>query len=244
MKRNVKSAIRPLLLCFGEVCAYISRFTGNLAASSLFYAQWRLATPEWFDGRISQLAPGKWGNDLHHIVYANVLEVIPLGGRVLDICSGDAFIPYYIYSRRADQIVCVDYDPNAAKHAARYHSKASIQYRHGSILEFEWEAEWFDVVVIRGAIEHFTQEQQQQIFSLAKRVLKPGGYFCGDTPANAQTEVRLLESHEYEWVDEAQMRQELSHVFSDVETQAYVNREPIDGSTLRTSLIWRCRKSA
>jgi SAM-dependent methyltransferase len=244
MKKLVKSVVRPVLLRFGEVCACISRFAGNWAASSLFYAQWRLATPEWFDGRISQLAPGKWGNDLHHIVYSNVLEVIPLGGRVLDICSGDAFIPYYIYSRRADQIVCVDYDLNASIHAARYHSKPGIQYHHGSIFDFKWEDGWFDVVVIRGAIEHFTQEQQQQIFSLAKRVLKTGGYFCGDTPANAQAEDRLLESHEYEWADEAQMRQELSHVFSDIETQVYVSREPIDGKTLRTSLIWRCWKSA
>jgi SAM-dependent methyltransferase len=242
MKKLIKSIARPLILFFGEICTRISRLTGDWAASSLFFAQWRLATPEWFDGRLSQLSPGKWGNDLHHIVYSNVLEVIPLGGRVLDICSGDAFIPYHIYSRRADQIVCVDYDPNAARHAIRYHSKPGIQYQHRSIFDFQWEDGWFDVVVIRGAIEHFTQQQQQEIFKLAKRFLKPGGYFCGDTPANAAANDRLLDSHEYEWRDEAQMREELSHVFSDIHTQVYVSREPIDHSTLRTSLIWRCRK--
>jgi SAM-dependent methyltransferase len=242
MKTLIKSFIRPVILCFGEICACISRLAGNWAASSLFYAQWRLATPEWFDGRLSQLSPSRWGNDLHHIVYSNVLEVIPIGGRVLDICSGDAFIPYYIYSRRADKIVCVDYDPDAAKHAMRHHIKPGIQYLHRSIFDFQWEEEWFDVVVVRGAIEHFTQEQQQQIFALAKRLLKPGGYFCGDTPANPAANDRLLDSHEYEWRDEAQMRDELSHVFSDIRTRVYVSREPIDGSTLRTSLIWRCRK--
>jgi SAM-dependent methyltransferase len=242
MKNFIKSIVRPLILWFGELCASISRLAGDCAATSLFYAQWRLATPEWFDGRLSQLSPRKWGNDLHHIVYSNVLSVVPLGGRVLDICSGDGFIPYYIYSRRADQIICVDYDPNAAKHAMRHHSKSGIEYQHHSIFEFQWEDGWFDVVVIRGAIEHFTQQQQQAIFSLAKRVLKPGGYFCGDTPANEAANDRLLVSHEYEWRDEVQMRDELSHVFSDIQTQVYVSREPIDGSTLRTSLIWRCRK--
>lgn len=242
MKKLIKSMGRPVILGFGELCASVSRLSGRWAAASLFFAQWRLATPEWFDGRLSQLSPERWGNDLHHVVYSNVLEVIPVGGRVLDICSGDAFIPYYIYSRRADQIVCVDYDPEAARHAQRYHSKPSIQYLHRSIFDLQWEDEWFDVVVIRGAIEHFTQKQQQQIFALAKRLLKPGGYFCGDTPANPATNDRLLDSHEYEWRDEAQMRDELSHVFSDVQTQVYESREPIDGSTLRTSLIWRCKK--
>ena len=130
MKKLLKSIIRPLILYFGEVSAGIPRRTGSWAASSLFYAQWRLATPEWFDGRLSQLSPVRWGNDLHHIVYSNVLEVIPIGGRVLDICSGDAFIPYHIYSRRADQIVCVDYDPNAANHAKYHHAKPEIQYFH------------------------------------------------------------------------------------------------------------------
>jgi SAM-dependent methyltransferase len=242
MKKLIKYILRPLILSFGEFCAYISRLSGDWAASSLFFAQWRLAMPEWFDGRLSQLSPVKWGNDLHHIVYSNVLEVLPIGGRVLDICSGDAFIPYYVYSRRADQIVCVDYDFNAASHAKRHHSKPGIQYLHQSIFDFEWESDWFDVVIVRGAIEHFTQEQQQQIFALAKRLLKPSGYFCGDTPANPKTNDRLLDSHEYEWRDEDQMREELSHVFSDVQTQVYVSREPIDGDTLRTSLIWRCRK--
>jgi SAM-dependent methyltransferase len=244
MKALAKTLIRMCCLLFGDFLAWISRATGKLAASSLFFAQWRLSTPEWFDGRLTLLSPKRWGNDLHHIVYSNVLQVLPLGGRVLDICSGDAFIPYYIYSRRADQIVCVDYNSNAARHAMRYHSAPGIQYQHRSIFDFEGGGEpMFDVVVIRGAIEHFTQQQQQAIFSLAKRVLKPGGYFCGDTPANQKND-KLLESHEYEWRDEAQMREELSHVFDDIQTQVYVNREPVNGTTLRTSLIWRCRKQA
>lgn len=238
----IKRIVRPFVLFFGNVCAALSRYSGRMAAAALFFAQWRLNTPEWFDGRISWLDPENWGNDLHHIIYSNVLTVIPLGGRVLDICSGDASIPYYVYSRRADNIVCVDYDPTAAKQADRMHSGRGIKYFNCSIFDFEWEEQWFDVVVIRGAIEHFTREQQHEIFRLARSLLKPEGYFCGDTPANASDGDRLLESHEYEWRDEAQMRDELSQVFTNIDTQVYVSREPVDGSTLRTSLIWRCRK--
>ena len=230
------------MLSIGELGARISRLAGDNSAACLFYAQWRLATPEWFDGRLSQLSPVRWGNDLHHVVYSNVLEVLPIEGRVLDICSGDAFIPYYIYSRRAGEIICVDYDLNAANNAKRHHNKSNIKYLNQSIFDFKWDGDYFDVVVIRGAIEHFTQEQQQQIFLLAKNLLKPGGYFCGDTPANPETHSSLLESHEYEWRDESQMRNELSNVFADVQTKVYVSREPVDGVTLRTSLIWRCRK--
>lgn len=242
MKNFLKIFLRPLVLFFGEIFAYTSRTFGNWAASSLYYAQWSLATPEWFDGRLSQLSPIKWGNDLHHIIYSNVLEVMPLGARVLDFCSGDAFVPFYIYSQRAEQIVCVDYDASAASNAKRFHAKPNIHFLHRSIFDFQWDDNWFDVVVVRGAIEHFTQAQQQQIFALAKRLLKPGGYFCGDTPANSEADNRLLESHEYEWCNEAQMREELSQVFSNVETKVYVSREPVDRATLRTSLIWRCKK--
>ena len=242
MKKYIKRLVKFLALIFGEILARISQLTGSLAAFLLYLAQWRLSTPEWFDGRLTHLSPKKWSNDLHHIIYSNVLEVLPMGGRVLDICSGDAFIPCYVYSRRADQVVCIDYDPGAAAHARRHHLKRNIQYFHQSIFDFKWEDEWFDVVVIRGAIEHFTQQQQQAIFTFAKRVLKQGGYFCGDTPANKPNVDKLLDSHEYEWRDEAQMKEELSKVFSDVNTRVYVSREPADNKTLRTSLIWRCRK--
>lgn len=242
MKKIIKPVLRPTALFLGEGLAFISRVAGNLAARLLYFAQWRLAIPEWFDGRLTQLSPGKWGNDLHHVIYANVLEVLPVGGRLLDICSGDAFIPYNVYSLKAGQIVCVDYDANAAAHARKFHSKSNIKYLNRSIFEFDGQDNSFDVVVVRGAIEHFTQAQQQQIFSLAKRLLKPGGYFCGDTPANAVDGDKLLDSHEYEWRDEQQMRAELAPVFSEIETKVYLSREPADRTIFRTSLIWRCPK--
>lgn len=242
MKQSIKRLIKPATEFLAEILVTFARVSGRSAAFLLYFSQWRLATPEWFDGRLPQLSPARWNNDLNHIIYANVLDVLPMGGRLLDICSGDAFIPYYVYSLRADAIVCVDYDQSAADHAKRFHAKAGIKYFNKSIFDFQDEKDSFDVIVIRGAIEHFSQEKQQKIFFMAKSLLKPGGYFCGDTPAKNSMVDKLLESHEYEWRDESEMRQELEKVFEKIETKIYVSREPIDRVTLRTSLIWRCRK--
>jgi ubiquinone/menaquinone biosynthesis C-methylase UbiE len=178
------------------------------------------------------------------VVHENIVGVLPLGGTLLDLAGGDGFLPYYVYSRRAKQVVSVDYDASAHRHAVKHHSRPNIQYINGSILDLNLPPNSFDVVAIRGAIEHFSQEDQQKIFSMALRVLKPGGWFCGDTPANKAGADALLSSHEHEWEDEAQMRRELSLVFSDVHTKTYDTWERVRGDAVRHSLLWRCRKPA
>ena len=96
--------------------------------------------------------------------------------------------------------------------------------------------EYYDIVVIRGAIEHFSQENQLLIFNKVWKTLKTGGFFCGDTVANPNPNSSvLLEHHEHEWKDETQMREELELVFNVVETYTVSSRS-------RISLFWRCLK--
>ena len=246
MKSKIKKFItpfaKPFFLILGETFAYISKKSGAIGASLLFKGQWRFEEPEWFDKRISQLSPSKWGSNVDHVAYANVLNVLPNEGRILDLCTGNAFVPYYIYSKRASEVVCVDKDFDAAKNALRLYRKPNIKYFYDDIFNFKWNKNYFDVIVIRGAIEHFTRDEQQKIFKKAYDLLKAGGYFCGDTPAGHEGNDKLLSSHEYEWQDEVQMAEELSSVFENIDTKTFISKEAIDDKTLRNTLLWACRK--
>ena len=73
---------------------------------------------------------------------------------------------------------------------------------------------------------------------LVYNLLKPGGYFCGDTPAAHDGENKMLSSHEYEWRDEAQMTEELSSTFENIDTKTFISKKPID----RITLLWACKK--
>ncbi len=52
----------------------------------------------------------------------------------------------------------------------------------------------------------------------------------------------MLSSHEYEWRDEAQMAEELSSIFENIDTKTFISKEPIDRKTLRKTLLWSCKK--
>ena len=123
---------------------------------------------------------------------------------MLSLCCGDGFFEKHYYSKRCSAIIAVDKDPTALSYASRLHSAANIAFRNSDIFELNFADHTFDVIVMRSAIEHFTEEQQQSLFSSIKRWLKPGGWFLGDTPANADHDEshKLLEHHEHEWNSE------------------------------------------
>jgi SAM-dependent methyltransferase len=225
-------------LILGEYFAELTKHCGKIASDLLFKSRWGYTPPEWFDHRHHLLHPERWFNDFWTLLAHNVLHKLPLHGTVLDLCSGDGFYGYHFFRKRAKEIVCVEFDEEVHRQAQRLHHADNITYVCGDVLKYEAPDEHYDVVSIRGAIEHFSQENQQRIFELAKKSLKVGGWFVGDTPANPNKLVtKDLPSHENEWADELEMRKELVCAFDCVETQTY---ESVD----RTTLFWRCQKTA
>lgn len=219
----------------GERLAQLARAAGEAAYANLFHAQWGYGSPDWFDHRLHVFGPAAEWTDFWAMSADNVIGVLPLGGSVLSLCSGDAFYERWWYARRAAEVVCVDVNPACHRHYLRLHTAPNLTYHLADVLTFAAPASHYDVVVIRGAIEHFSQAQQQQIFQLAHAALVPGGWFCGDTPAARDTGGKMLDAHDFEWTGEAQARAELGCVFDHVETQALVSRE-------RTTIFWRARK--
>jgi len=226
----------------GEALYYISRQIGILSSQKLFASQWGFATPEWYDHRHSWLDPDKWNHDYVDSSVYNVLPRLPLGGTLLSLCCGDGFFEKHYYSKRCSSIVAVDRDSAALCYAKRLHSTDSIKYIYSDIFDLSLPEASFDVIVMRSAIEHFSEDQQNKLFLLIKNLLKPGGWFVGDTPANPSSDPshKLLEHHEHEWSSEFEMNVELSRSFGEVITSSLVSNEPT-ANALRTTLFWACR---
>jgi len=222
-------------LAVGEYFAKIAEIAGRIASENLFKAQWELAKPDWFDHRHHLLNPEKHFTDYWTISPDNVLAKLPLNGKLLNLCCGDGFYDFHFYRKRAGEIVGVDINGEALGHAVRLHSSPGIAYLRQDVLAYEGKPNYFDVVCIRGAIEHFSRQDQQKLFHLALKNLKPGGWFCGDTVGNASQGSKIHEAHQFEWQDEEEMRRELEKVFPEAEVSTYTSKD-------RVTLLWQCQK--
>lgn len=223
-------------LIVGEYFALIAKTAGRIASELLHHAQWEYKSPDWFDHRHHMLFPERHCNDFWTLSADNILRVLPMGGSLLNFCSGDGFYDYYFYRKRAAEVTAIDLNPACYRQAVRLHSAANINYIHDNVLTYDFKKEHYDVVSIRGAIEHFSEENQRILFHKAREALKPGGWFCGDTVANpARGTQKMLEAHEHEWVDETEMRRALVPFFEYIETSTITSAE-------RVTLLWRCLK--
>ena len=220
---------------YGEYLAKIASELGKCASELLFNSQWGYETPEWFDHRHHLLDFEKFFIDHWTYSAANVVRVLPYGGTLLDLCSGDGFYAYYFYRKRAKETVCIDANFEAYKQALRLHKADNIEYIYGDIINYILPKSHFDVISIRGAIEHFSNDDQLIIFRKAFDALKTGGWFCGDTPLNPNVGSKFLQAHEAEWRDTIEGKNCLLKVFNHIETETI---ESVD----RATFFWRCKK--
>ena len=168
---------------------------------------------------------------------ANVTQIFPLGGKVLDLCSGDAWFSYHFLRPVASEIVCIENGDLVMSHAMRVHQDNKIKYRKQNILTAQIEANYYDVVWMRSAIEHFSLENQFKISQIAHRALKTGGYYCGDTPQNMNKAVQDI--HEYEWANVSDAKEQME-IFKSSSLYAITDKHA--NSRARTTIFWRCQK--
>lgn len=217
----------------GEYYAFLTSHVGDLASKYLYKGQ--NSKRDWFDHRHHLLCPEREFLDFNMISGDNVIMVMPYKAKVLNLCSGDGWYDYYFFRKRALEIDCVDVNEEVYKQAKRLHFAKNINYILHDVLTYSPKENYYDIVLIRGSIEHFSRDNQQLIFKKACEALKTGGWFCGDTPENEKAKDLLLKQHENEWESEEEMKNELKEVFDNVETMRLRSEN-------RTTLFWRCQK--
>ena len=100
--------------------------------------------------------------------------------RVLDLASGEGY-GSNLLAKTAKQVVGIDIDEQAVRHAANKYIKPNLEFKAGSILEIPIKSDGvFDVIVCFEAIEHV--DDHHKLLSEARRLLTPNGLFLVSTP--------------------------------------------------------------
>ena len=169
---------------------------------------------------------------------ANVTRILPMGGKMLDLCSGDAWFSYHFMRPILSKIVCIDGGDFVMNHAMKLHNDKKIEFRKANILTADIEQNYYDAVWMRSAIEHFSLDNQNKIAQMVHAALTPGGYYCGDTPRNINKK-EVLDIHEFEWSTMEDARDQMK-IFKNVEL--YEMTDKYANSRSRTTIFWRCQK--
>ena len=227
-------------LIWGEYLLKLSEHLGVVASRLLKRGQWGYETPDWFDHRHHMMNPEEESKNSWLESTSLVLRVLPENGKILNYCAGDAYFDYQFFRHMASEITCIDIDDSNEykNHLIKKHSSTpEIEYLYDDILTHQPKEDYYDVIIMRSAIEHFSLENQILLFQKIKKAMKKTGWFCGDTPANPNRDNSELHSaHEYEWKDENEARDVLNKHFDEVHVYSiYCNIGP------RETIFWRCR---
>ena len=174
--------------------------------------------PEWFDHRAdlyrwAELRVPFW---VERGVFSR--EVMFQGCRVLDLCCGDGFYPYYFYSGTASQIDAVDRDPTAIIHARKWHGHPTIRYVQQDLIADEFPDTDYDVITWDGAIEHFSLDEIRQVLQKCVKAMKtPYGVLNGHTIV-ARDSGKSHPDHQHEFCSAEELKNLLRESFPFVGT--------------------------
>lgn len=223
----------------GEYLLKLSEELGLIASKILMKGQWNYETPDWFDHRHHTIDWEAQSKNQWIESASLVLRLLPEKGNVLDICAGDAFFDYKFFRQVCSQITCIDINGSDEykNYLIKKHSAPNIEYIFDDVLKSEFKENFYDVVWMRSAIEHFSEDDQIKLFEKIKKSLKPNGWYCGDTPANPEKNSGKQHSaHENEWLDINEAEKTLKKMFDEVHVYSlYCAKDK------RTTIFWYCR---
>jgi SAM-dependent methyltransferase len=216
IKSGIKAVIRrqrdPSLFLIQKINAFLRKCSAITHRAQL-YCQWAVKpNPEWFDHFIDQHY--QWSATQNPLGWErgifNLLAIKP-GATILDLCCGDGFNAHHFYSIRAKKMISVDFDPKAIAHAQKHFKNSNIEFRvvdirhglpEGQFTNITWDA----------AIEHFTLEEMDTIFTNILARLTPDGVLSGYT--NVAAEHTSHDDHEHEFSSKEELKTTLLRHFN------------------------------
>lgn len=154
--------------------------------------------------------------------------------RILDLCSGDGFFPYMFYAECASQIDALDFDASAIEHANTNYSAANIKYYRTDIVKEAFPGKDYDFVVWNTAMDYFTREQLDEIFTKIKAAAKPNMMFIGSVPKVEPNE-KHSDNHVKHFEDQAELEAVLGKHFHQVNVFYTVYRH-------RSTFFYNCKQ--
>jgi SAM-dependent methyltransferase len=139
---------------------------------------------------------------IHHARLKLVATLLPKAGIILDLGGANGSIYDMGYPYKFDQIVVVDLPPENRTEMYKDLSLRSkvtpngpIDIHFGDMSDLSFVSDnSVDLVWSGESIEHISEEAGTKMIDEAFRVLKPGGYFCLDTPNRLMTEIHTKDA--------------------------------------------------
>jgi cyclopropane fatty-acyl-phospholipid synthase-like methyltransferase len=173
--------------------------------------------PEFFEHKIDLY--WQWGATRNsHWVERGVYSTLAIkeGASVLELCCGSGFNTYFFYSKKARNIVAVDFDPVAIRCAKGSFTAPNLSYRVADIRS-EMPSGDFDNIVWDGAIEHFTQDEIATLMKeIKQRLAARTGTLSGQTIVERDDGTKQLQHHEYEFKSKEDLARFLRPHFKNV----------------------------
>jgi SAM-dependent methyltransferase len=221
VRRALKVIARPLkrpLEALFMLEADIAAAWASGAHRRLHRANWQIApTPEYYNHRLDlywQWRANRNSSWLERGVFSMV--AIKPEAKVLELCCGDGFNAYHFYSKRAGEVIAVDFDPHAIAAAKRYYALPQLRYEVADI-RTDIPAGDFDNVVWDTAIAHFTEQEIATIMPAIKaRLAQRGGVLSGNTIVERIDGSKQLDQHEYEFKSKDDLARFLKPHFKNV----------------------------
>jgi SAM-dependent methyltransferase len=191
---------KPAIVRFLKGISLTTRKLASFSHKLQMRYEWNtLPQPEWFDHYCDQFYQFKISQTPFWVERGIFgLLAINQGADILELCCGDGFNAYHFYSIRAKRIISVDFDKEAIPHAKKYNYAKNIEFKLCDI-RYEMPEGIFDNVIWDAAIEHFTEEEIDNIMINIKNRLKPAGTLTGYTIVESPTGQKSLSHHEREF---------------------------------------------
>ena len=196
--------------------AALSRCWASNAHKRLYDIQWSSPPePEHFDHHIDLYYSWLANRNSHWLERGVFGSLSLLGGNLLDLACGDGFNARNFYSLRSSQIIACDFDPEAIETAKKKNAAPNIQFLLKDI-RIDMPEGTFSNITIDGAIEHFTQEEIDNLVRQVKKRLNTNGIFSGYTIIQLESGMKSLSHHEYEFSSKEDLARFFTPYFKNV----------------------------